>query len=265
MRCSLSYEILYTNVTFWIPAYYSQRRRSKVKRLWCDAILNWIVCGTCASEIRVIWQIGQLLKLMKYGLLLIYCICSLCTYSYSKPRVNKRLIKLGLNHITSSLSVLILFSSNVYAVTVQDQDWLHRRALVYTVSSWTAVSPSSLSRRPWLSLRLRSAVLVHVCVVPAGELFSERPHDVAVLPPVRLPIHAPANKSNQWCIGKFGAGGTLGGLGTKPPAGSRGSPPNGPSNFFTFTSKFVNSVNHSYFKLRRTNRRQWFTLTQLFH
>ena len=26
----------------------------------------------------------------------------------------------------------------------------------------------------------------------------------------------------QWCSGKFGAGGTLGGLGAEPPAGSRG-------------------------------------------
>ena len=29
----------------------------------------------------------------------------------------------------------------------------------------------------------------------------------------------------QWCSGKFGAGGTLGGLGAEPPAGSRGRAP----------------------------------------
>jgi len=63
----------------------------------------------------------------------------------------------------------------------------------------------------------------------------------------------------QWCSGKFGAGGTLGGLGAEPPAGSRGKAPGRGVRgamklkafcFWIFTSpqNFVNFVNHTYFK-----------------
>jgi len=72
------------------------------------------------------------------------------------------------------------------------------RDLVYTVSSSTAASLSSLARRLLLSLRPRSAASVPSLVFRAGEPPSELLCGVAVPIPTHLQGHAPANNSNRF-------------------------------------------------------------------